>query len=711
MKDWNVIDRYCRNSLTKASAQDEQNILNQLIFREELDNNVEWNETPQVGEEEYNEELEEEEQEENPNNTWNNENLLQTNTIKIIDIDYDPAWADWDNESVTLLLLTWFQVDLSNYKFYYTKDGKTQKAKAQIQWILSYWNRQTFKWWFAFPNSTNDKKPVTVNLIWPDGKVVDTYIYNPNKITEIPGWDYEVLSVIDGDTIKIDYDSQEFTIRFAGIDAPESSALRCWKVECFWPEAKQYLKNLIEWKTINFEPESMDWYDRFVWYIYLNWENINEKLIKNWYAREYSYKNQSYKYQAIFKSAQDYARDNDLWLRWYECKWERLCPVDETQMEYSFLFNIENIIYNPDWSDSWNEEIWIKMLEGVTTEFGSDFYLLVNDTKKSLKKYGSISPWETKKLVWTFWFPNNKLTTVSFVHNWEILDTYIYNPELDKLVDTGSALSTWDELLAKISQFQILSILPNPFWADWSNEEIELFCKSELPNLNLSSWFYLQIWTTKKYLKWEISTNENVNLKWAFSFPNKWWCVELWYKWFVFDKFCYTQPDEWQKFYVSNWVIESISTLDLSILKNSKLQNIWNKVCLTYAGQKFACKNMPYSKLSTKRINQNKMYKSFFDSFEDYMKNNWKIMYYDSEIKNYFELLDEIEDVISNWWSTISLDWEQYDISDFENIYDTKYKKSPSKSIGDLLKSLFSSEIVDKYDSLKSEYIEYLSNS
>jgi len=699
MKDWEVIDRYCRNSLTKATIQDEENIANQLTFWENL-SSEEWDEEENISDEP-----------EILSNTWDtNENLFQTNLIKIIDIDYDPTWADWDNESVTLLLLTWNYVDLSGYNIYYTKDGKTQKAKAKIQWILSYWIRQSFKWWFAFPNSTDDKKPVTVNLIWPDNKVVDTYIYNPNKITEIPAGDYEVVSVIDGDTIKINYDSQEFTIRFAWIDAPESSALRCGKVECFWPEAKQYLRSLIEWKTINFEPASTDWYDRFIWYIYLWWESINEKLIKNWYAREYSYKNQSYKYQSQFKYAQDYARNNSLWLRWYECKWERLCPVDETQMEYNFLFNIENIIYDPEWDDNGKEEIWLRMIDWVTTEFGTDFYLLVNDTKKSLKKYGSISPLETKKLVWTFWFPNNRLTTVSLVHNWEILDTYVYNPELDKIVDTGSTLSTWDEILAKISQFQILSILPNPFWADWSNEEIELFCKSELPKLNLSSWFYLQIWTTKKYLKWEISTNENVNLKWAFSFPNKWWCVELGYQWFIFDKFCYTQPDEWQKFQISNWVIESISTLDLSILKNSKLQNIWNKVCLTYAGQKFACKNMPYSKLSTKRISQNKMYKSFFDSFEDYMKDNWKIMYYDSEIKNYFELLDEIEDVISAWWSKITIDSIQYDISDFENMYNAKYKKSPSKSFGDLLRFLFSNEIVDKYESLKSEYIEYLSN-
>lgn len=694
MKDWEVVDRYCRNSLTKATAQDEENIRNQLTFREDL-YSEEWETEEWTVEDEF----------EISNNTWN---LLQTNTIKIIDIDYDPAWADWDNESVTLLLLTWTQVDLSDYKFYYTKDGKTQKAKAQIQWILSYWNRQTFKWWFAFPNSTDDKKSVTVNLIWPDGKVVDTYIYNPNKITEIQAGDYEIISVIDGDTAKINYDWQEIAIRFAGIDAPESSALRCWKIECFWPEAKQYLKTLIEWKTVYFEPASMDWYDRFVWYIFLNWENINEKMIKNWYAREYSYKNQTYKYQSKFKSAQNYAQNNSLWLRWYECKWERLCPVEETQAEYDFVFNIENIIYDPEWSDNWNEEIRINMIEWISVEFGTDFYLLVNDTKKSLKKYGSISPWETKKLTWNFWFPNNKLTTVSLVYNWKILDTYVYNPELDKLVDTGSTLSTWDELLAQISQFQILSILPNPYWADWLNEEIELYCKSELPNLNLSSGFYLQIWTTKKYLKWEISTNESVNLKWAFSFPNKWGCVELGYNWFIFDKFCYTQPDEWQKFYVSNWAIESISTLDLSILKNSKLENVWNKVCLTYAGQKFACKNMPYSKLSTKRINQNKMYKNFFDSFENYMKNNWKIMYYDSEIKNYFDLLNDIENVISDWKTQIEVEENIFDISEFQTIYDAKYKKTPGQTFSNVLKSIIWDEIINKYESLKSEYIAIL---
>jgi len=57
---------------------------------------------------------------------------------------------------------------------------------------------------------------------------------------------------------------------------------------------------------------------------------------------------------------------------------------------------------------------------------------------------------------------------------------------------------------------------------------------------------------------------------------------------------------------------------------------------------------MPYSKLSTKKVNQNKLYKEFFDSFENYLKDQRKIMYYDTDIKNYFNLLNEIEKAISD---------------------------------------------------------------
>jgi hypothetical protein len=49
-----------------------------------------------------------------------------------------------------------------------------------------------------------------------------------------------------------------------------------------------------------------------------------------------------------------------------------------------------------------------------------------------------------------------------------------------------------------------------------------------------------------------------------------------------------------------------------------------------------------------------------------------------------------------------------YDISQFHEMYEATYKKTPSKTFSDALKSFISDEIVNKYESLKSEYLEIL---
>jgi hypothetical protein len=50
--------------------------------------------------------------------TWN---IASLKNIKIKHIDYDPPWSDKDNETITLLLLTGTQVDLSQYTLQYIK--------------------------------------------------------------------------------------------------------------------------------------------------------------------------------------------------------------------------------------------------------------------------------------------------------------------------------------------------------------------------------------------------------------------------------------------------------------------------------------------------------------------------------------------------------------------------------------------------------------
>jgi len=726
--DTEMVDRYCRNSMSKASILDQENILNQLSF---------WIDDSEVVDDSL--------LEEDPIDPIKTKNPLQTNTIKIIDIDYNPDWSDKDNESITLLLLTWSQIDLSNYILQYTKDWKS--TNKTIAWTLTRWSQQIFKWNFTLPNSTKDKLPVTVNLINQDldghNYIVDTYIYNPNKITEIPDWNYNVISVIDGDTVKISYANQNFNIRLAGIDAPESSALRCGTVECFWPESKIYLEQLLENQTIKFEGSTktqQDSFDRFIWYIYLDWENINQGLIKNGYAREYSYKNQDYKYSAEFKSAQDHAQLNKLWLRWDGCNWQRLCPVEETtptdlDLRSNYIFNIENIIYNPPWIDAGNEIIKISMpmsanKNKTSVNFADNFYLKINGNNKSLKNYGTISPWETKTLKWTFSFPNTKKTTVS-LFNWETtFDSYIYDPAIDKLIeeeqqkldaeldsqtDTGSTLTGVTQN-TDISQLwygvSVVSVLPNPLWKDSLWEEIWLVSSK---SINLSSWYYLKIWDKKTYFKnkiknnnYQLTSNQETFVLWNFGLPNKAACVEIGYENFIFDQFCYTESEEWQKFLKSNWILSTINVIDFSILNKAKLQNIWDQVCLTFGSQKFYCKKMPYSKLSVQKTNQNKLYKDFFDGFENYLKDQRKIMYYDTDIKNYFSLLNEIEKAISEWKSDFELDWKTFKTAEFQEIYQLKHPKTTTIFVKEKLSKFIPAPVRDKYASLLEEYNEYL---
>ncbi|HKL44353.1 MAG TPA: thermonuclease family protein, partial [Candidatus Absconditabacterales bacterium] len=736
-----VVDRYCRNSMSKASEKDQQNILDQLSFR--------------VDEEEITV-LEDPILPQNP---------MQTNTIKITDIGYNPDGSDKDNETITLLLLSGTQVDLSTYKIQYIKDGKSKNKL--IEGILSKGNEQVFKGNYTFPNSTNDKNPVTVNLIDSNNYIVDTYIYNPNKIKEIPDGDYEVVSVIDGDTVKISYAQKEFNIRLAGIDAPESSTLRCGKVECYGPEAKDYLQSLLSGKTVSFEQSSTDDFDRFVGYIFLNGKNINQKMIHEGYAREYSYKNQDYKYNSEFKSAQNYAQSKNLGLRGDSCNGQRLCPVDETQINKDYLFNIDNILYNPEGNDSGNEEITISMQKGFTVDFADGFYLMINDTKRYLRDYGIISPGDIRTLKGTFSFPNTKKTSVSLSNGEITFDTYVYDPKLDELLDKEETLTSGDQN-ADISQLgidiSIVSILPNPLGKDTLGEEVGLlysFDKNAIKEyqqtviesdhtksfrmeqsgmnnlaynpsinrldsstslhsvsegreglegqvLNLSSGYYLKIGDRKKYLKGQLVSNQETLITGNFGIPNKAGCVEIGYENHIFDKFCYSEPEEGEKFQISNGVLESVSTIDFGILNKAKLENIGNQVCLTYGSQKFYCKNMPYSKLSTKKVNQNKLYKEFFDSFENYLKDQRKIMYYDTDIKNYFNLLNEIEKAISDGKSTFELDGKIFQTSDFQEMYQAKHPQNPTLFFKESLSEFIPSPIKQKYEQLKNEYIDYL---
>lgn len=117
---------------------------------------------------------------------------------------------------------------------------------------------------------------------------------------------YDVVKVVDGDTIVIDMDGKSETIRLIGIDTPETNDARTG-VECFGKEATEKLKSVIG-DRVSIEKDTSqgerDKYRRLLTYIYTEEGTmLNKYMIAQGYAHEYTY-NEPYKYQKEFKAAE-----------------------------------------------------------------------------------------------------------------------------------------------------------------------------------------------------------------------------------------------------------------------------------------------------------------------------------------------------------------------------------------------------------------------
>ncbi len=118
---------------------------------------------------------------------------------------------------------------------------------------------------------------------------------------------YKVVSVVDGDTVKVNINGTTETLRLIGLDTPETVDPRK-PVQCFGLEASNKAKEILSGKSVRIETDptqgEVDKYGRKLAYIYLT-DGLfyNKHMIEQGYAHEYTY-NTPYKYQADFKKAQ-----------------------------------------------------------------------------------------------------------------------------------------------------------------------------------------------------------------------------------------------------------------------------------------------------------------------------------------------------------------------------------------------------------------------
>ncbi len=195
---------------------------------------------------------------------------------------------------------------------------------------------------------------------------VDQYIDKKLSSQDQNTKTYNVVSIIDWDTIKINYKWKSKNIRLIWIDAPENSSTRYWYTQEYWDSSKQKLEKLIWDNQIKLEFDDSQWkydsFDRLLAYIFVDSININQKMIESWMAKEYTY-DKPYKYQKQFLDAQNIAKQKNIWI------WSDYQEKISNYKYYTSSYHSASLYYCE--TDSW----WKNL---------SKKYLRVFDTKEEL---------------------------------------------------------------------------------------------------------------------------------------------------------------------------------------------------------------------------------------------------------------------------------------------------------------------------------------
>jgi micrococcal nuclease len=112
---------------------------------------------------------------------------------------------------------------------------------------------------------------------------------------------YEVVQVIDGDTVKLMMDGKLTTVRLIGIDTPET-VHPTKPVEPYGKRASEFLHNMLAGGSVYLEygPEQTDKYGRLLAYLYRAPDGmfVNLEIVRQGYGRAYT--RYPFKYEGLF---------------------------------------------------------------------------------------------------------------------------------------------------------------------------------------------------------------------------------------------------------------------------------------------------------------------------------------------------------------------------------------------------------------------------
>lgn len=142
--------------------------------------------------------------------------------------------------------------------------------------------------------------------------------------------DYTVVETVDGDTIKVKMGDKTETVRFIGVDTPETHDPRK-AVQCFGTQAAAKTKEWLLHKQVRLESDpndsDRDKYKRLLRYVYIGDELINAKLIKEGYGFAYTV----FPFTKLdeFRALESEARANNRGL-WAGCQVDESSKIKQT---------------------------------------------------------------------------------------------------------------------------------------------------------------------------------------------------------------------------------------------------------------------------------------------------------------------------------------------------------------------------------------------
>jgi len=128
---------------------------------------------------------------------------------------------------------------------------------------------------------------------------------------------YRVVRFVDGDTIVVDLNGKDESIRMIGVDTPETNAPNT-PVQCYGPAASAYTKNLINGSRVRLESDptndNRDRYGRLLRYVYLpDGRLVAKEIISNGYGFAYTIFPFTKKDAFVIAEQQAKAANSGLW--------------------------------------------------------------------------------------------------------------------------------------------------------------------------------------------------------------------------------------------------------------------------------------------------------------------------------------------------------------------------------------------------------------